>query len=183
MTANLKQLLFDDYLTDVIFQLDDGKTILSHRNILSNRCVYFAELFNEYSTSFREPIRIKNMSHEAFGQILHFLYTDTIEPLLNYEIYLELMRKADEYHLSPIYDEAFDILKKTINKTNVLKLFTQSGLFSTPSDNNQQDDLILTDVVNLCVEFIRNNRRDIYLSDEMQNLTKDMLLQLIRLVQ
>ena len=90
------------------------------------------------------------------------------------------MRKADDFYLSSIYSEAFNILKKTINKNNVLKLYTQTGLFI--SDNNQQDDILLDDVVNLCVEFIQKNRRDVYMNDQMKDLTKDMLLQLVQLV-
>ncbi|CAF1235201.1 unnamed protein product, partial [Rotaria sordida] len=183
LATNLKQLLLDDSLADVTFQLDNGQTISSHRNILSNRCIYFAELFDEYPSNIQEPIKIKNTSYDAFYQILYFIYTDTLEPVVNYETCLELMRKADEYYLSPMYKEAFNILKKTINKTNVLKLYTQSGLFSTSSNDNQQDDIILTDVVDLCVEFIRKNRQDVYSSDQMQQLTKDMLLRLIQLVQ
>jgi hypothetical protein len=92
------------------------------------------------------------------------------------------MRKADEFYLSPIYNEAFSILKKIVNKTNVLKIYTESGLFSTSSNDNQQDAIILNDVVNLCVEFVQKNRRDVYLSDQMQQLTKDMILQLVQLV-
>jgi hypothetical protein len=87
------------------------------------------------------------------------------------------MRKADEYYLSPIYNEALAILKRIINKTNVLKLFIDSF-----SDDNKQDTIILHDVINLCVEFIQKNRRDVYLSDQMRLLTKDMLLQLVKLV-
>jgi hypothetical protein len=182
LIINLKQLLLDDCLSDVTFQLDNGQTISSYRNILSNRCIYFEQLFDEYSSNNQEPIKIKNISYEAFYQILHFIFTDTIEPVLTYETCLELMRKADEFYLSPIYNEAFNILKKTINKTNVLKLYTESGLFSTSSNDNQQDRILLNDVVKLCVEFIQKNRRDVYLSDQMKELTKDMLLELIQLV-
>jgi hypothetical protein len=89
------------------------------------------------------------------------------------------MRKADEFYLSSIYTEAFNILKKTINKTNVLKLYTQTGLFTS---DNQEDDILLDDVVNLCVEFIQKNRRDVYMNDQMKDLTKDMLLVLVQLV-
>jgi hypothetical protein len=89
------------------------------------------------------------------------------------------MRKADEFYLSSIYTEAFNILKKTINKTNVLKLYTQTGLFSS---SNQQDSILLDDVINLCVEFIQKNRRDVYMNDQMKELTKDMLLKLVQLV-
>ncbi len=177
LTTNLKQLLFDDCLTDVIFQLDNGQTISSYRNILSSRCIYFEQLFDEYSLNIKQPIKINNISYEAFYQILHFIYTDTIEPILTCEICLELMRKADEYYLSPIYNEALAILKRIINKTNVLKLFIDSF-----SDDNKQDTIILHDVINLCVEFIQKNRRDVYLSDQMRLLTKDMLLQLVKLV-
>jgi hypothetical protein len=93
------------------------------------------------------------------------------------------MRKADEFYLSPIYNEAFNILKKTITKTNVLKLYMSSGLFPSSSDNNQQDSiLLLHDVVNLCVEFIQKNRRDVYQCDQMKELSKEMLLQLVQLV-
>jgi len=182
LIINLKQLLLDDCLSDVTFQLDNGQTISSYRNILSNRCIYFEQLFDEDSSNNQKPIKIKNISYEAFYQILHFIFTDTIEPVLTYETCLELMRKADEFYLSPIYNEAFNILKKTINKTNVLKLYTESGLFSTSSNDNQQDRILLNDVVKLCVEFIQKNRRDVYLSDQMKELTKDMLLELIQLV-
>jgi hypothetical protein len=92
------------------------------------------------------------------------------------------MRKADEFYLSPIYNEAFNILKKIINKTNVLKIYIESGLFKISSNDNQQDRILLNDVVNLCVEFIQKNRRDVYLNDQMKELTKDMLLQLVQLV-
>jgi hypothetical protein len=91
------------------------------------------------------------------------------------------MRKADEFFLSSIYMEAFNLLKNIINKTNVFKIFMQSGLFSNLSNDNQQDNILLNDVVNLCMEFIRKNRRDVYLYDNMKQLSKDMLLQLVQL--
>jgi hypothetical protein len=129
--------------------------------------------------NYQQPIKIKNISYEAFYQILHFIFTDSIEPVLTHEICLELMRKADEFYLSSIYTEAFNILKKTINKTNVLKLYTQTGLFTNSSN---EDSILLDDVVSLCIEFIQKNRRDVYLNDQMKDLTKDMLLKLVQLV-
>ncbi len=77
--------------------------------------------------------------------------------------------------------EAFKILKNIINKTNVFQILVQSGLFPNTLNDNEQDNILLKDVVNLCNEFIRKNRRDVYLYDNMQQLTKDMLLQLIQL--
>ena len=179
LIINFKQLFLNDYLIDVIFQLDNKQTISCHRNILSNRSIYFSQLFDEYSSTDQELIRIKNISYKAFYQIIHYIYTDTLDTVLNCETYLELMRKADEYYLNPIYNEALNALKKNINTTNVLKIFVESGLFT---NDHQQDNIILDDIVDLCVEFIRNNRRDVYLSDEMQQLTKDMLLKLVQLV-
>ncbi|CAF0750487.1 unnamed protein product [Adineta steineri] len=179
LATNLKQLLLNDYLADVFFQLDDEQIIPSYRNILSSRCIYFEQLFDEYSLDNNQPIRIKNISYEAFYQILHFIYTETIEPVLPYTICLELMRNAEEYYLSPIYNEAFMILKKLINKTNVVNIFVDS---QSSSNDNQQDKIILNDAINLCVEFIQKNRRDVYQSEQIQSLTKDMLLQLIQLV-
>ncbi|CAF3427916.1 unnamed protein product [Rotaria sp. Silwood1] len=180
--TNLKDLLIKDYLFDVTFQLDNGQLISSYRNILSIRCTYFNELFTKYPLNTEEPIRIRNISDEAFYQILHFIFTDTIEPILTYDICLELMRKADEYFLSLIYTKAFNILKKIINKTNVLKIFIQSGLFPMTPNDNEQDNILLNDVVDLCVEFIQKNRQDIYRHDNLQQLTKDMLLKLVQLV-
>ena len=182
LTTNLKQLLIDACLSDVTFQLDNGQTISSYRNLLRTRCIYFEQLFDEYSSNNQQPIEIHNISYEAFYQILHFIFTDTIEPVLTHETCLELMRKADEFYLSSIYTEAFNILKKTINKTNVLKLYIQTGLFPNSSNDNHQDNLLLDDVVNLCIEFIQKNRRDVYLNDQMKELTKDMLLKLVQLV-
>jgi hypothetical protein len=130
----------------------------------------------------KEPIRIRNISYEAFYQVLHFIFTDRIEPVVGYDICLELMRKADEYFLSLIYVQAFNMLKSVINKSNVLKIYMQSGLFPLSSNDNEQDNILLNDVLNLCIEFIQKNRRDVYRQDNMQQLTKDMLLQLVQLV-
>ena len=183
LTSNLKQLLVDDCLADVTFQLDNGHTISSYRNILGVRCLYFEQLFEEYPPNTPEPIRITNISSDAFYQILHFIFTDAIEPVLTHEICLELMRKADDFYLSPIYSQAFNIIKSTVNKNNVLKLFTQSGLFPPASaESSPQDSLILDDVVYLCTEFIQKNRREVYLQEQMNDLTKEMLLQLVQLV-
>lgn len=180
LVQGLKHLLIDQYLTDVTFELDDGKRISSYKNILRNRSIYFQQLFQNELTKNDEIIRIENISSGAFYQILHFVFTDQIEPVLTFEICLELMRKADEYFLSPIYDQAFEILKQNITKQNVLKIFTQTGLFSTSSD----DELILLpDVIDACVDFIQKNRRDVYLSEHIDQLDKEMLLRLIKLVQ
>ena len=181
LTANLKLLLVDDCLADVIFQLDDQRTISSYRNILRKRSHYFDELFKEYPADSKQPIPISNISYEAFYQILHFAFTGTIEPVLSAEICLELMRKADGFFLSPIYDCAFEILKKSLNRTNVLQLYVASGMFSTSADANRIDDLLLNDVVDLCVEFVKNNRHDVFTSDQIRDLTKDMIITLIQL--
>ena len=183
LISHLKHLLIDHCLADVVFQLDNGQTIPSYRNILSSRCIYFQQLFLEYPPPYSEPIPITKISYEAFYQILHFVFTDSIEPVLTFETCLELMRKADEYYLSPIYTEAFQILKKTVNKNNVLKIFTQSGLFPSSADESEDEPIILPEVIDFCVDFIQKNRREVYLTDQMQHLTKDMLLRLIQLVQ
>lgn len=169
-------------MSDVTFQLDNEQIISSYRNILSTRCIYFEQLFNEYPLNNNEPIKIKDISYEAFYQILHYIFTDTIEPVLNYQTCLELMRKADEFYLSPIYDEAFNILKKSINKANALKLYIESGLFPTLIDNDQVDRILLKDVLDLSIDFIQKHRRDVYSSDQMHELSRDMLLQLVQLV-
>jgi hypothetical protein len=179
---NFKSLLTDECLSDVTFELDNGQCISSYRNILSSRCIYFNELFNEYPVNMKEPIRIRNISYEAFYQVLHFIFTDRIEPVVGYDICLELMRKADEYFLSLIYVQAFNMLESVINKSNVLKIYMQSGLFPLSSNDNEQENILLNDVLNLCIEFIQKNRRDVYRQDNMQQLTKDMLLQLVQLV-
>lgn len=181
LTANLKQLLTDDCLSDVTFKLDDQRTISSYRNILKKRSFYFDELFKEYPSENKQPIPIPNISYDAFYQILHYAFTSTIEPALNTDTCLELMRKADGFFLSPIYDCALSILKKSINKANVLQLYVASGMFSTSSDANGVDDLLLEDIVNLCVEFTKNNRRDVLMSEQMKDLTKDMILTLVQL--
>jgi hypothetical protein len=67
-----------------------------------------------------------------------------------------------------------------VNKTNVFKILIQSGLFPPNSSNdNEQDNILLKDVVNLCTEFIRKNHRDVYIYDNMEQLIKDILLNLI----
>ncbi|CAF1384065.1 unnamed protein product [Rotaria sordida] len=87
--TNFKDLLTNNYLYDVTFQLDNEQLISSYRNILSIQYIYFNELFTEYPLNKEEPIQIRNISYEAFYQILRFILTDTIEPILIYDICLE----------------------------------------------------------------------------------------------
>ncbi|CAF3831348.1 unnamed protein product [Rotaria sordida] len=82
--TNFKDLLTNNYLYDVTFQLDNEQLISSYRNILSIQYIYFNELFTEYPLNKEEPIQIRNISYEAFYQILRFILTDTIEPILIY---------------------------------------------------------------------------------------------------
>ncbi|CAF1274405.1 unnamed protein product [Adineta ricciae] len=179
LIMNLKQFLKDDCLADVVFQLDGGQTISAYRNLLRTRCHYFSLLFDEHGTNTETPIPIGNISYDAFYQILNYTYTETIDSTLNYEVYLELMRKADEYYLSPIYDDAFGFIKKLVNSRNVLKIYLSA---CSPIDAEGNPTLILTDVIDYCVGFVQRHRQEVYKSDEMHLLPKDMLLKLVQLV-
>ncbi|CAF0827041.1 unnamed protein product [Didymodactylos carnosus] len=174
LSTDLSTLLNDDYFADCTFEIQ-GRTISSHQNILSVRCYYFELLFEKYPVTNNEPIKITNCSYDTFYQILHFIFTDKIEPVLSYEICIELMRVADEYYLSAIYNHAFTILKSILNKNNVLKIFALTGLFSS-------EQLVLDDVVQMCVSFVQKNRSEVYSGDDIKNLSKDIVLQLIKLV-
>ena len=183
LVTDFRRLLTDVCLADVTFQLDDGQQISSYRNILRTRCIYFAQLFDEHPPKTDEPIRIPNISYKAFYQLLHYILTDAIESVVDYEICLELMRKADEYHLSPIYNQALEVIKRVINTQNVLKLYIGACPLSNVSNDDHPDEqIILTDVVNLCVQFIQKNRQEVYRTEHMRLLQKDMLLQLVQLV-
>ncbi|UJR28827.1 hypothetical protein I4U23_010051 [Adineta vaga] len=180
LVIDFRQFLKDDCLADVIFQLDDGQTIAAYRNILRSRCIYFNQLFDDYPNISDTPIRINNISYDAFYQILNFIYTAKIDSTLLTETCLELMRKADEYYLSPIYNYAFNIIEQLLSNKNVLKIYMGANSLN----DNQQDDnnIILNDVIELCVNFVKKNRQEVYQSDQMQLLPKDLLLQLIQLV-
>ena len=46
------------------------------------------------------------------------------------------MHKADEYFLSPIYNQAFNTLKKIVNKDNVLNKHRTHILYIYATDSN-----------------------------------------------
>lgn len=182
LTSQLGSLLIDDSLSDISFELDDGTVFNSYRNLLSCRSFYLESIIQENSIDTTRPIRIENISRESFYQILHFIFTDHIEPILSYKTCLELLRKADRFHLGFIYNQAFEVLKKVITKSNVLEIFISSGLFPDPSLTDD-DNLLLPDVIDYCVDFVQKNRREIYCSDQLKQLSREALVELVQRVQ
>lgn len=110
-----QQLFNKSINTDFKF-IVDGKEIKAHKSILSSKCVVFKDLMN---TSWKKTntILISGISHNAFRELIRFLYTGEVENLACYVN--QLISAAHKYKLTELENVcAMEFLKK-IDTNNV----------------------------------------------------------------
>lgn len=89
---------------DVLFRVD-GRTVHAHRAILATRCPQFAAMFqggmreSSASSGCELVVSLSDVRHETFLTLLHFLYTDTLPPLVDADSAVELYAVAERFTL------------------------------------------------------------------------------------
>ncbi|KAM3214172.1 hypothetical protein ACQJBY_066547 [Aegilops geniculata] len=88
--------------SDITF-LVCGESFRAHKNILAARSpVFKAQFFGDMGEKSSRRVEIKDMEREAFGAMLHFIYTDTVPELEKQEeastvMAQHLLAAADRY--------------------------------------------------------------------------------------
>ena len=94
LVADLKKLVNSDLCSDIAFVVD-GQRILGHK-VLCLRCPFFHNMLTgEYMEARATELVIDDVRVPVFLQLLEFLYSDSVEIVL--ESAMELLRVADRF--------------------------------------------------------------------------------------
>ena len=92
LVSEFHALVDEETLSDVTF-LVEGTPVYAHKLMLM-RCSYFRALFlGEMKESKMATVRIEQVSHPIFLQVLEYLYTDQLS--IPFESAMELFQAAD----------------------------------------------------------------------------------------
>ncbi|KAJ4789683.1 BTB/POZ and MATH domain-containing protein 2 [Rhynchospora pubera] len=126
----LSHLLETGYGADVTFQVK-GETFNAHKCILAMRSqVFQAQFFGQLKEKSGTVINIEDMEAHVFKSLLHFIYSETIPEFQEIneseKIHLaqHLLVAADRYDLNRLKVICENILYGTIDKSNVVALFS-----------------------------------------------------------
>ncbi|KAF7068166.1 hypothetical protein CFC21_073942 [Triticum aestivum] len=97
---HLGDLLKNKDAADLTFQVG-GQTLSAHRCVLAARSsVFKAELLGSMQeSSAASPIEIRDMEADVFKSLLHFIYTDSVRPVLDVVMASHLLVAADRYNI------------------------------------------------------------------------------------
>lgn len=119
LSKDYLQLLESADNADVTF-IVDGQNLKAHKNILSARCAYFANMFrSDMKENLTNEVEVPDASPDAFRGMLQYIYGG-VPPENIRAIAMDLFAIADKYGLADLKDICeFNICRK-LNAKNVV---------------------------------------------------------------
>jgi len=113
--------------SDVKFQI--GSALFhAHKVILCARSSHFAAMLGNpsFAESSQEVVKLseEEISEEAFGALLEFMYCDTTE--IHSENVMELLHHASFYSLNHLFEICEEFIEENIDPDNVLEILKQA---------------------------------------------------------
>ncbi|XP_043479830.1 speckle-type POZ protein-like [Leptopilina heterotoma] len=156
LIANIKSLLHDEDLKDVVFKIEDEE-FTAHKIILASRSSVFAAMFkNKMTEELTSIVEIDDIRSSIFQQMLNFIYTDQVENLE--ESALELIDVAEKYQLENLKSMCINSLHDNLSLTTVSKTLEVADLYSIENLKNE------------CFYLISERKYDIIETKEFQEL-------------
>jgi len=121
-----KKLLEKKRSPDIQF-IVQGKQFSAHKDVLSIRSSYFANMFSSgMQESFQTNLTLTDISSKAFGALLKYLYQGTIPP--DEGIVKELIVYSEKILFHRLKAHCEKALMKHLNEENVIELYQLSKL-------------------------------------------------------
>jgi hypothetical protein len=127
LVSEFRAMVDDETLSDVTF-LVEGTPVYAHKLMLM-RCSYFRALFlGEMMESRMPTVRIEQVSHPIFLQILEYLYTDQLR--IPFESAMELFEAADLFCIPRLKTMCEKRMLQSINVENAAAIFHAADMHS-----------------------------------------------------
>ncbi|XP_043479839.1 speckle-type POZ protein-like [Leptopilina heterotoma] len=158
LIANIKSLLHDEDLKDVVFKIEDEE-FTAHKIILASRSPVFAAMFkNKMNEELTSIVEIDDIRSSIFQQMLNFIYTDQVEDLE--ESAFELIDVAEKYQLENLKSMCINSLNDNLSVDSVIKTLEIAELYSVELLRNE------------CLKFMYERKFDICETNDFQELIK-----------
>lgn len=156
----LKSLLMNERFSDVVLRIQGTDTkIPAHRQILAAASDYWASsLFGPYVEGSSREILISDVSEQDVVSLLEFIYTGSVH--INNENLVPLLKAADMLCIDSAKAEFFKAAQYIIDNLGT----SEENIAEVLNILNSSYYCHLTDVYNLCMEYI-----DIHTSEVMQS--------------
>lgn len=171
--AKVIAIVFDGDTTDCSFQFttDDATTaikqIKSHRKLLSTLSPVFATMFNGSWGGDCEPIRIDDVSMDAFETFLNYFYKSEVK--LNTDNFDEVLYLAHKYDVQDVVACCSIFSMEHLSVDNVVACYGMAIRF-------EQNELKVK-----CIEFIANNKEHVLKSDTFIECDQNTLMEILKI--
>jgi BTB/POZ domain-containing protein 9 len=160
-------LYLNEKFSDVILVVD-GEKLNAHKAILAARSEYFdALLYDGLQDLKQSEVAIKDVSPEAFKQVLKFIYTGTITITFNSGLILEVLEFAHKYSFKNLENSTIQKLKSVLNFKNIWSILNTANLYD------------LSDLKQACHTFMDQNALEIVTSDCFTELSQKSVIKLL----
>ncbi|XP_068911771.1 BTB/POZ domain-containing protein 9-like isoform X2 [Tenebrio molitor] len=160
-------LYLNEKFSDVILVVD-GEKLHAHKAILAARSEYFEALLYDGSQDLKQSeLAIKDVSPQAFKQVLKFIYTGTITITSHLGLILEVLVFAHKYSFKNLENSTIQKLKSVLNLKNICSIFNTANLYD------------LSDLKQACHTFMDQNALEIVTSDCFTELSQKSVIKLL----
>jgi speckle-type POZ protein len=129
-----------------------------HTLILQGGSPVLAAMFeNDMTQSSTRTIIIEDVEPDLFRQLLRYLYTGDVHPLMEVRAEEFLIASAN-YQVNSLKNWCGSVLSKSINEKNVVRLLILANLY--PPVWLQED----------CIDFIVKNKRHFFANNDLRSL-------------
>jgi hypothetical protein len=127
LLSEFRGLVDDETWSDVTFIVENTQ-VYAHKLMLM-RCLYFRALFlGDMKESMQSTVRIEQVSHPIFLQILEYLYTDQLR--IPFESAMELFEAADLFGISRLKQMCEKRILQNIHIENAAAIFHAADMHS-----------------------------------------------------
>lgn len=139
--SEFRAMVDDETLSDITFVVE-GTPVYAHK-IMLMRCSYFRALFlGEMKESKLSTIRIEQVSHPIFLQILEYLYTDHLR--IPFESAMELFEAADLFCIPRLKTMCEKRMLQSITVDNAAGIFHAADMHSASALRQKAKKYILS---------------------------------------
>ena len=139
--SDFRSMVDAETLSDVTFMVE-GTPVYAHKLMLM-RCSYFHALFlGQMRESKMSTIRIEQVSHSIFLQVLEYLYTDQLK--IPFESAMELFEAADLFCIHRLKTMCEKRMLQSINIENAAAIFLAADMHSANALRQKTKKYILS---------------------------------------
>ncbi|XP_041080698.1 kelch repeat and BTB domain-containing protein 8 [Polyodon spathula] len=162
----LKSMYEEEQLTDIVVEVDHGKTFSCHRNVLAAISPYFRSMFTSGLTeSTQKEVRIVGVEAESMHLVLDYAYTSKVT--LSETNVQALFTAASIFQIPPLQDQCAQFMVSRLDPQNCTGVFMFADAYGHQELKDKSRD------------YIRKKFLCVVKEQEFLHLTKEQLVSIL----